>query len=176
MASARKPVFTRALRRATAVLAFVTLLAGCQHCHKCSTLIVIMPQVDAQRTAQPVMIVLHPTGSDAPDIACSWAPSVSPGGSWACTQDSNGATSGHDAPRFAYDVPNAGGNWTITITGPSGTHTVARNSSPGDSGEGAPLECACAVYQIQFTSSDMEGTGVVLGTATGGYVGPDAGP
>jgi hypothetical protein len=167
-------LFTRANKLVIAVgLAWAT--GGCQHCDKCSTLIVTMPEVDAQKTAPPVTIVMQPTGSTSLVITCSWASSVWPGGDWTCTKDSNGNTSGHGNPRFDYNDSNAGGRWTITVTGPAGTNTITRNSSVGNPGDGPPIGCSCDVYSLDFTSGDMESVGVVLGTATGGIVGVDAG-
>ena len=134
-----------------------------------------MPEVDAQRTARPITIVIEPAGSTSPLITCNWASSTWPGGDWTCTADSNGNSSGHDNPRFDYNNSNAGGSWTFTVTGPSGTNTVTRNSSIGNPGDGPPVGCSCDIYSLDFTTGDMRNSGVVLGTATADSVGEDAG-
>jgi hypothetical protein len=134
-----------------------------------------MPRVDAQLTAPPVTIEMQPADGTSPPIICSWAKSVWPGGDWTCTKDRNGITSGHDYPRFSYDVPNAGGSWTITFTGSSGTQTVTRSPDPGNIGDGAPIGCSCDDYGLLFTSDEMKGVGVVFGSATANSAGADAG-
>ncbi len=159
------------------VVSLALILGACQHCAKCTTLIVALPYVEARRTDPPVRIEVEPTSGAAPTITCSWASSASAGGDWTCTKDRNGTSTNKSGPQFYYDLPSADTNWTITMTGPAGTRTFAQASAPGNVGDGVlPGDCQCDSYEIDFHVDDLKSVGIVSGTDLGPYVGADAGP
>jgi hypothetical protein len=159
-----------------ASLGLALMLDACQHCSKCSTIVIALPYVDSRQTNQPVSIEVQPSSSTSPIIICNWTSSTSAGGDWTCTKDRDGTATNRSGPRFYYNVANANTSWTITMTGPGGTRTFSQSPTMGNVGDGVlPGDCQCDTYELDFQTDDLKSVGIVTGTATGPYVGDDAG-
>jgi hypothetical protein len=137
-------------------LASVTSSSGCW-CKDCASLTIALPEPDAQADDGLVVGVSAP-GNDSALASCTWARASTgspPSGSWMCTRDGKSTTT-QGAAELSFDVENASGTCTITITDTHGSRSLKRETEDVSAGEASMVGCACDERGVTLTTADLE--------------------
>jgi hypothetical protein len=135
-------------------LAAVTTGNGCW-CKDCASLKISLPQPDAQ--ADDGLVVAVSRGKASALASCTWARTSSgpqPSGSWTCTHDGQ-TTTAQGMVDLYFDVENAGGTCTFTITDSLGSRSLKREPEDVSSGEASMAGCACDERGVKVTPADL---------------------
>jgi hypothetical protein len=160
----------------TGLIFFVLFMSACRErqCEGCPEIILQLPALDPTLD-QSVTVRVYQSEEDA--IECSWGQATEGTAVvWTCTPDKNGTSGGRAGGEtsFYYTSNSTRRDWTIELTGPSGSATISSTPTP-DLTDAWPVGCTCSADYLDITIDDLKSVGAVFPEVPEvGDAGPDA--